>query len=62
MILSLEKKKKDYVLETKKRTFLPVHQDVYDSVRYYAFTKNITVAQATYEVIRNGFKHMGWFK
>ena len=62
MVLSFDKKRKDYTASAKKGTYLAVHQDVHDLIKYYAIQKNITVVQATYEVIRGGFKHMGWFK
>ena len=62
MALSLERKTKDYTLDTRSRAHLMVHRDVYELIRYYAIKKNKTVPQATYEIIREGFRTIGWFK
>ena len=61
-LFRLEEKRKEYEISAKKRTKVAVYRDVYELIRYYAMKKNKTVTQATYEIIREGFRTTGWFK
>ena len=62
MALSLEKKRKDCMVAAKERTYLLVHRDVYDLIKYYAIKKDITMVQAACEIIVAGFRRKGWFR
>ena len=61
-LYSLNRLTKTYEIKTKDRTKVAVHRDDYELIRYYAIKKNKTVPQATYEIIREGFRTIGWFK
>lgn len=58
----LERPTKEYEIKKPDRTYVAVHRNVYEFLRYYAAKKNITVVQAAYEVIRAGLQALGWFK
>ena len=51
--------KNDYTLSGKDRTLIAVHRNVHELLSYRARENRMTVVQATYEIIKAGFKGVG---
>ena len=61
-LVRLASPNKKYTLSRKDRSFIVVHWQVREMIRYHGFLNDMSLAAATFDLIRSGFKARGYFK